>query len=222
MKRGRRVGEHRARRRRQQVAREATANANDDEVRQRCADLDATVRSEQVAPPDDEPHVRLEASIAAFEQRTSAQLGAASERLRYGATFMDRFFATARRTADLRATAADCATQHVLEELRTGQLSRKQLAVLARVIAAQLGDAEIAIQKARAACEEAANEVEEWTRSVAIAVEHEQNDLADAARLRVEECRTIVDETGAALREYVELRDRLREVGRVLLEVADQ
>jgi hypothetical protein len=225
VKRGRRVGDHRARRRREAAARDAEAKAKEESIRQQCADLEANVRSERVALPDafpdDELHVRAEAAIMAFEQRSSTELGIASERLRAGATFMDRFFATAQRTADLRAIDADNATQRVVEHLRTAQLSKRQLAVLARVISAQLGHAELAIQDARAACEAAAAEVEEWSRSVTVAVEHERPDLAEAARERIEECRGIVDETDAALHEYLELQARLRHLGRVLLELAE-
>jgi hypothetical protein len=186
VKRCRRVGERRARRAREHTARQAEAEAKEDNVLQRFADLDASVAAELAA-----------------------------------ATVMNRFLENAERVADRDAADADTAMQQVVERLRARQLSKKQLAVLARVIAAELGQAELAIRDARAACESSGREVEDWTRSVATAVQHERNDLADEARGRVEQSRSNVKLTDSVLREYLELRDRLRHLGRVLLEIAE-
>lgn len=43
MKRGRRVGDHRARRKREQAARDAAARASEDSARRRCAELEASI-----------------------------------------------------------------------------------------------------------------------------------------------------------------------------------
>jgi len=228
VKRGRRVGERRARRLREHaVTRQAEAD-EEDNVLQRFADLDASVAAELATAPeppdaalDGEFQGRLEAAIAKFDKQLTAQLDTKREYLRDGATVLHRFFENAERVADRDAAAADAALQQVVERLRARQLSKKQLAVLARVIAAQLGQAELAIRDAKAACESAGRDVEGWTRSVAIAVRHGRDDLAEAARGRVERSRSNVKLTDTALREYLELRDGLRHLGRVLLEIAE-
>jgi hypothetical protein len=57
---------------------------------------------------------------------------------------------------------------------------------------------------------------------VAIAADEERDDLVNAARARVEERRFNLKLTDSALREYVELYDRLWQFGRELLEIAER
>lgn len=224
VKRGRRVGERRAQRRRQQAARHAEAKATEHSVRQRCAELDASVRAS--LPPSDPPfapefQVKLDAAIERFEQRVNAQLGATTERLGSAAGIVQGFIADAESVADRAAIESDAAVQDVFQQLRAGELSRKQLAILARILSARLGETELAIQEAREACDSAARTVEHWTRRVATAVEHEAADLAEQATVRVEESKVAVRATDAALREYEELRETLRDLGRRVLDAAE-
>lgn len=209
MKRGRRAGERRAQRQR--------------------AELDTSVAAELAALPqrsnvvlDEEFQVSLEAAIANYERQLKKQTATARERLREGRIVMNRFFEIAEHDADREVADAETAMQHVLARLRSGELSRNQLAVLARVISGQLASADLAIAQATAAVESAAHEVESWIHRVSVAVEHEHDDLAGAARARVEEWRSTASETEATLREYIELRDRLHDLGRVVLELADR
>jgi predicted metal-dependent phosphoesterase TrpH len=171
---------------------------------------------------DRELEVRIDAAFAAYQRELKARLGATRERLRDGVAVMNRFFEHAERVAEEDAADADHAMRVVVEELRAKQLSRKQLAVLARVVSAKLAEAELAIEDARAVSGVAARELEEWTRLVSVAVQHERDDLAAAARGRVAHRRSVLSETDEVLREYLALHERLQQLARVLLEAAER
>lgn len=222
VKRGRRVGERRAQRKRVQAAHRADAQANDAKVRQRYAELDASVRATMPelsdGPLDGDFEVRLDAAVTRFEQTLKAKLGAANAGRRDGASVM----AHAAQLIDRDALDAENAVQRAVEQLRAGQLSKTQRARLARVITARLGEIDLAIQDAKGACESTAHEVEEWTRRVSVALEHEEAELAAAARKRIEEWRSAMRATEAALQVYVELHDELMRLGHLLIETADR
>jgi len=110
---------------------------------------------------------------------------------------------------------AETARRQLIDQLRAGQLSRKQLAVLARAIAAWLGKVETAIQDARATCEANARLAEEWLKKGAYATEQGDHYMATAALSRADEIRGAGD---VALQEMLELHDQLYELGRVVLE----
>jgi hypothetical protein len=163
---------------------------------------------------------RADATFAALETELEGQLHGASAILRGGGTVIAEFFENAEREVAQQQADADTAMQHVLDRLRAGQLSRKQLAGLAREILAQLGELENAIRDTRATHEADACKVEEWIRLVAIANEHGRADLAQAARDRVEYWRRNTSARAAALHELLEFQDRLGEAGRLVLAAA--
>jgi hypothetical protein len=230
MKRRRRVGDARAQRRGEFAARRAAEKAEEDEIRKQLAVLDASVREERSADPDrfgapfaPELSARLDVTVARFEaifSKFETKLRDANTRLRAGDATMAQFFENAHREADRTELAADAATRHILEQLRSGQLTRKHLAVLARAIAAQLGETEIAVRDTRAAREADVNEFEKWSRSVAIAGEGGRPDLAEAARDHAMHWRRNVSARDTALHELLELYERLSELGRLVLKAA--
>ena len=163
MKRGRRVGEHRKRRQQEYAKRRAA----DDLVRQRCAELDASVRADQPVP---EPSVQLDAGLLARFDAAIASFERTLARPREITS--NGAFANAEHIVARDATAAETALHEAIERLRTRDASRNHVALLARVIADELGQVELAIR----------NE---------------------------------------ASSEHLARRDRLRQLGRLLLEIAD-
>jgi hypothetical protein len=119
-----------------------------------------------------------------------------------------------------RLEDANPVIQPVLARLRAGQLSRKHLSVLARVIAAQLDVVEIGVTDATAARESDVNEVRQWMCSVATASEHGQAALAEQAQLGLERSQRNLRARDVELHEWSEFRDRLVELGRLVLEAA--
>ncbi len=140
-KRGRRVGEQRARRLREHAARQARDHADEDQLRRRCAELEATIatapeRSEELLDPTTQ--ARLDSALVAFERRSQVELESSCAKLVTATTVADRHFAAAARIVASDLTSAELALDQAVARVRSGDRSRKHIVALARAIAAEL------------------------------------------------------------------------------------
>ena len=137
-----------------------------------------------------------------------------------GGISFKRLLDIAEVNADCVSTAAEHDLQSVLDRVRAGQLTRSELAALARAVTVELGALEGPIAAATAAVERAHDDVEQWVQAIAKAERHDRPDLAEQARDRLAYFRAGVAAAEAVLFEHREAAAQLREVGRLVLERA--
>ena len=123
---------------------------------------------------------------------------------------------------DVAIVAAESDVQRVIDRLRDGELTGRELAALARAVTAQLEALAEPLDAAVAAVEHARAEIERWLANIALAERHDDPDLAGQIRERVANDRACFAITEATLYEYRAAETQLREIGRLVLERAQR
>jgi hypothetical protein len=142
---------------------------------------------------------------------------AAIQRCLRAGPLTDRLIAHIEREHEDHTLETDVVMNHIIEDLRAGGRSRGELARLARAIASEIGRADRLVKNARKRHEREQRAWERWTRTAAKA----SGPRAHYATEQIANWRARADAEHAILREYIGLRARLHEIGRVVLDEAE-